>query len=80
MLWLTENQCSRSSNDVRFRPEADIHRKMPTYRGAPALLSFTSATAYNLPALVPINVKVASAARSNTRASDTAQPGMATAS
>lgn len=26
MLWLTEDQCSRSSNDVRFRPEADTLR------------------------------------------------------
>lgn len=24
MLWLTEDQCSRSSNDVRFRPIADV--------------------------------------------------------
>lgn len=27
MLWLTEDQCSRSSNDVRFRPVADMRKR-----------------------------------------------------
>lgn len=44
MLWLTEDQCSRLSNDVRFRPVADVRdcRAQSTSEADSALTSFVN--------------------------------------